>query len=179
MPMVQLTNVTNLTRMTNTGTLRHVTTLRERSFSSAKSVLSAVMDEVVHEHRPQLVHRHGGREAMLLVRPDDARRWLDTFRLTITLTLDDGDVAATAAPLGVVGVGDSVDAALDDLVNELRSYTARYFERPNFYAQTSAGRYEPLLLRFALTPPDQHRALVDADIEAAMPKGNERLASAV
>lgn len=144
-----------------------MTTLRELPFSRAKTGLSTVMDEVVHEHRPQLVSRHHGREAMLLVRPDDARRWLETFRFTLSVTLDEDEVAISADPVGVVGIGDSVDAALGDLVVELRLYAQRFFERAQFYAQTQARRHEPWLLRFALTPSEQHRALLEADIEAA------------
>jgi hypothetical protein len=146
------------------------TGLHETSFSVAKNRLSAVMDEVVHERRPQLVGRHHGRETMLLVRPDDARRWLDTFRLTLNVTLDDGEVAVAAEPLEVLGVGDSVDTALDDLVVELRSYAHRFFvERPHFYSETRAGQHAPWLLRFALTPPDEQRALLEADIAASAP----------
>jgi hypothetical protein len=128
------------------------------------------MDEVVHEHRPQLVGRHGGKERMLLVRPDDARRWLDTFRFTLTVTLDDGQVAVVADCVNVLGVGDSFDTALDDLVVELRDYAHRFFvERPNFYAETRAKDHAPWLLRFALTPPDEQRALLDADLTASAP----------
>jgi hypothetical protein len=156
-----------------------MTALRERSFSRAKSGLSTVMDEVVHEHRPQLVHRHGGKEAMLLVRPDDARRRVDTFRLNLRVVLDDGEVAITADPVGVAGFGGSLDDALDDLVVALGAYVRRFFERPHFYRETEAGRFEPWLLRFALTDPGEYRALLEADIEAAIPTGNDRVASAV
>lgn len=107
---------------------------------------------------------------MLLVRPDDARRWLDTFRLTLKVTLDDGEVAVSADPLGVIGIGDSLDSALDDLIAELRSYARRFFvDRPHFYAETAARGHAPWLLRFALTPPDEQRALLEADIEASVP----------
>lgn len=133
------------------------------------------MDEVVHERRPQLVRRHGRKELMLLVRPDDARRWLDTFRLTLNVTLDEGEVAVSAEPVGVLGVGDSLDTALEDLAVELGAYAHRFFvERPHFYAETPAAQHAPWLLRFALTPPDEQRALLDADIDASVP-----LASAV
>lgn len=156
--------------MTTSATLRRVTVLYERTFSSAKAELSTVMDEVVHERRPQLVRRHGRKELMLLVRPDDARRWLDSFRLTLNVTLDDGEVAVFAEPVGALGVGDSLDSALDDLTVELRAYAHRFFvDRPHFYAETRASQHAPWLLRFALTPLDEQRALLDADIEASVP----------
>jgi PHD/YefM family antitoxin component YafN of YafNO toxin-antitoxin module len=152
--------------------------LPEHKFSEAKTGLSEVMNEVVHDHRPQVVRRHS-KEQMLLVRPDDARRWLDTFRLDLRVTLDPGQVAVLAAPLGLIGVGDSFDGALDALVQEIHGYAQRFFERQDFYLHTDAARHEPYLLRFALTPPAEYRALLDADIDAAMPKGNEAVASAV
>ena len=157
------------------------TALPEVSFSRAKTGLSSVMDEVVHRHRPQIVQRQrgGGKELMLLVRTDDARRWLDTFRLVLRVTLDEAEVTVVADPVGVVGFGESFDEALDDLVAELGAYAQRFFERSEFYAQTEAARHEPWLLRFALTHPDERRALVDADIEASMPKGNAAVSSAV
>jgi Antitoxin of toxin-antitoxin, RelE / RelB, TA system len=154
------------------------TLLPERQFSEAKADLSGVMNEVVHGGRPQVVRRHT-KDRMLLVRSDDARRWLDTFRLELRVTLDPGQVAVFAAPLGVIGVGPTFDAALDGLVDEIRAYALRFFERPQFYLYTQAARHEPYLLRFALTPPEEHRALIDADVEAAMSRGNEAVASAV
>lgn len=153
--------------------------LPERQFSEAKSALSDVMDEVVHQGRPQVVQRHHGKESMLLVRPDDVRRWLDTFQLTLRVVLDEGEVTLVADPVGVAGFGDSLDAAIDDLLIELRSYVQRFFEQPHFYGKTQAARHEPWLARFALTQPDDQRALLLADIEAGMPKGNQAVASAV
>jgi PHD/YefM family antitoxin component YafN of YafNO toxin-antitoxin module len=155
------------------------TLLPERQFSEAKSALSDVMDDVVHQHRPHVVQRHHGKEAMLLVRPDDVRRWLDTFRLTMRVVLDEGEVSLVADPVGASGFGDSFDSAVDDLLSELRAYAQRFFERPHFYGQTQAARHEPWLARFALTHPDEQRALLISDIEAAMPKGSHAVASTV
>jgi len=153
--------------------------LPERQFSEAKSALSDVMDEVVHERRPQVVQRHHGKEAMLLVRPDDVRRWLDTFRLALRVVLDENEVTLVADPVGLSGYGDSLDTAVDDLLIELRTYAQRFFERPQFYAQTQAARHEPWLARFALTHPDAQRDLLIADIEAGMSTGDHAVASAV
>jgi hypothetical protein len=155
--------------------------LPERQFSKAKSELSDVMDEVVHQHRPQVVRRKG-KERMLLVRPDDALRWLDTFRLHLRVVLDEGEVTVVADPLGVSGYGESLDTALDDLLREIRAYAQRFFERPQFYAETEAVRHEPWLVRFALTHPDDHRDLLAADMEAEMnaasTKGKQAVPSA-
>ena len=123
----------------------------------------------------------GETKEMLLVSPDDARRWMDTFRLSLQVTLDPGQVAVAASPLGLIGVGASFDEALDALADEIREYVLRFLERPQFYLQTQAARHEPYLLRFALTPLAEHRALLDADIDAAIPDEieEEALASTV
>jgi hypothetical protein len=149
--------------------------LPELKFSEAKTGLSAVMNEVVREGKPQVVQRN--KETMVLVRPADLSRWLETFRLTFRVTLDEGEVAIMADPVGVLGVGESLESALDDLRAELTTYVQRFFERPNFYLETDAGRHYPWLLRFALTHPEHQRDLLVADIEASMPTGNEAVAS--
>jgi hypothetical protein len=142
------------------------TALPEMDFSRAKAQLSAVMDDVVHKHQPQLIQRKG-REAMLLVRPDDLARWLGSFCLDVRLVLDEGEVTAEAPGLGVLGFGESSETALEDLVCELRAYARRFFERSEFYRETDRAKHFPALLRFALTPPDKQLELIHSDIEAA------------
>ena len=137
--------------------------LPERNFSSAKASLSDVMDSVVRTRQPQMVQRHNGKEVMLLVRPDDLRRWLNTFTLPLSVTLGDGDVAVSAQNLGVIGIGESFEAALDDLLDEIRAYASRFFKRPYFYLETDRAGHYPYLLRFALTPADEQRSLLEQD----------------
>ena len=48
----------------------------------------------------------------------------------------------------------------DDLLTELRVYTADYFERHSFYAATDRSEHAPWLLRFALTSAAEQRALL-------------------
>lgn len=139
--------------------------LRQLDFTHAKSGLSAVMDDVVHNHQPRVVQRRG-REAMLLVRPDDLARWLEPFRLEVGLVLDGGEVTAEIPDMGVLGFGDTVDEALEDLAAELRAYAQRFFERSQFYIETDRARHYPTLLRFALTPAEKQLELIRSDIEA-------------
>ena len=140
--------------------------LKEMAFTHAKASLSSVMDEVVHDHRPRVVQRKG-REEMLLVRRDDLAQWLDTFRLDVFLTLDEGEVTAEARGLDVLGFGATAAEALEDLASELRAYAQRFFERSAFYRETDRAKHYPVLLRFALTPADKHLDLIHADIAAA------------
>jgi hypothetical protein len=181
-----MTNMINLTNLTNRCTLctkMSEQLLPEQQFAAAKAQLSNLMNEVVHQHRPQMVRRNTN-ELMLLVRPEDACRWLDTFRLQLRAVLDEGEVTILADPLGLSGFGDSLDSALDDLLGEIRAYTQRFFDHPQFYAETEAGQHEPWLARFALTHPDDHRSLLEADMEAeakaaSMTTGKQAVASAV
>jgi hypothetical protein len=151
--------------------------LPEVQFSSAKTELSNVMDEVVHSRHPTLVHRRGRKESMLLVRPDDLVRWLDSFRLSLRVSFGDGDVAVEAGDLGVVGVGESFEGAMEDLANELRHYARRFFEEQSFYMHTDRARHYPQLLRFAATPAERQLELLYADAEAAYDREREVVAS--
>jgi hypothetical protein len=107
---------------------------------------------------------------MLLVRPDDLARWLDTFRLNVSLILSEGEVTAEVRDMGILGFGDSVDAALEDLASELGAYAADFFSRLPFYRETDRAGHAPTLLRFAVTPANKWLDLIHADIEAAAKK---------
>ena len=128
-------------------------------FSRAKGALSDVMTRVVHEHRPSVVSRHRGKEQMLLVRSDDLARYLSGFRFQLEVETKGAEVTTALPQLGVLGFGTTLDEALEDLLVELRAYARDYFERASFYAATDRAEHAPWLLRFALTPPDEQRAL--------------------
>lgn len=131
-------------------------------FSRAKSELSDVMTRVVHEHRPSIVSRHRGKERMLLVRTDDLAQHLAGHTFDVEVVEDAGEVTAVLQRLGVLGFGETREAALDDLVAELRVYAADYFDRAHFYAATDRAAHAPWLLRFALTPPADQRDVLAA-----------------
>ncbi len=131
-------------------------------FSRAKSLLSDVMTRVVHEHRPSVVSRHRGKERMALVRADDLVRYLDAFRFEVEVVEDGGEVTAALPRFGLLGFGTTRDEAFDDLLAEIRLYAADFFERQGFYDATDRAEHAPWLLRFALVPPADQRALLDA-----------------
>jgi Antitoxin of toxin-antitoxin, RelE / RelB, TA system len=132
-------------------------------FSQAKSTLSDVMTQVVHGHQPRIVSRHRGKEQMLVVGTDDLARYLDTFRFDPEVVIDEGEVTVELAELGVLGFGETVEAAMEDLLGELRLYSARFFERPSFYMHTDRAHHAPWLLRFALTPAEHQLGLLYSD----------------
>lgn len=132
-------------------------------FSRAKSTLSEVMTEVFWEHRPRVVSRHRGREEMLLVRPDDLVRYLAPFRFEPEVTIDAGETTVALPKLGLLGFGETLDEAMQDLVEELRAYASDFFARSVFYAATDRAEHAPWLLRFALTPAERQLELIYED----------------
>ncbi len=133
-------------------------TIPTRPFSQAKAELSALMDQVVHEHRPAVIERR--REAMVALSLPDMRELLAPFRLEPRVSAGRKQTTATLDDLGLVGVGRDVDAAIDDLLEEIRAYSADFVARYSFFMQTDRRAHAPYVLRFALTPAEEQRALL-------------------
>jgi hypothetical protein len=98
-------------------------------FSDAKVHLSDVMTKVVYGRQPRLVRRHRGKEEMILLRPDDLARSLNSFRFHPHLSVRKGEATAELPEVGILGFGTSADEAMTDLVEELRAYARRFFRR--------------------------------------------------
>jgi antitoxin YefM len=143
-------------------------TLASLDFSRAKSTLSELMTQVVHGHTPRIVSRHRGKEEMVLVATDDLARFLESFRFDPRVTIDAGEVTAELPTLGLLGFGETLEEAMEDLVEELRLYAGDFFERASFYAETDRAGHAPWLLRFALTPPDRQLELLYEDSRQAV-----------
>jgi hypothetical protein len=154
-----VTNLTSLTK-TYTGCMSAATTLPSVDFSEAKAHLSDLMSAVVRQRQPRLVRRHRGKEAMLLVRPEDLARALSAFRFEPQVVHAEGETTVALEQLGVLGFGETFEAAIEDAVEELRAYAQRYFEDAAFYAKTDRADHWPWLLRFVLTPPERQRELL-------------------
>ena len=129
-----------------------------KPFSQAKAELSALMDQVVREHRPAVIERR--REAMVALSLDDLRSLLEAFRFEPRVVFGRKEVVARLDDLGLIGSGADLDAAIDDLLEELRDYAADFVRRYAFYTQTDRRAHAPWVLRFALTPPDRQRELL-------------------
>jgi antitoxin YefM len=144
-----------------------VDTLVSLDFSRAKAGLSHVMTQVVHERSPQIISRHGGKEEMLLVATRDLADFLGRFRFDPRVTIDAGEVTAELPQFGVLGFGETLEQAMEDLLEELRLYARDFFERASFYAETDRAEHAPWLLRFAVTPADRQLDLLFEDSRAA------------
>lgn len=129
-------------------------------FSPAKSHLSELMTDVFHGHRLRLVSRHHGKEQMLLVRPDDLAAMLGDQRLDVQAVYDAGEVTLRVPEMGVLGFGETLDEAIDDLLVELRAYAARFFREPARFLATNRATHAAALLRFALASEDDQRRML-------------------
>lgn len=136
-----------------------------RPFSRAKSELSALMDQVVREHRPTVIERR--REAMVALSLDDLRSLLAAFPFAPRVVVGRRETVVTLEGLGLVGSGANFDAAIDDLLEEMRSYAADFMSRYAFYAQTDRRTHAPWVLRFVLTKAEEQRGLLveEPDVE--------------
>ena len=129
-------------------------------FSPAKSHLSEVMTEVVFLHQMRVVSRHNGKEQMLLVGADDLAAMLSDQVLDVRVVFDEGEVTTFVEGMDVLGFGETLDEATEDLLSKLREYTARYFQDLTRYLATSRRTHGALLLRFALADEEGKRAML-------------------
>jgi antitoxin YefM len=139
-------------------------------FSPAKSQLSDVMTQVFHGHQPRIVSRHRGKEQMLLVRPDDLVAMLGEQRLDVQAVYDADDVTLRVPDMGVLGFGQTLDEAIDDLLVELRAYAARFFTEPARFMATSRRAHASALLRFALADEDEQRRMLGLEVAEPQPE---------
>jgi hypothetical protein len=130
------------------------------SFSEAKAGLSDVMSGVVRDHRPTVVERHRGKEAMLLLGLADLKPLLDHFRFTTKASVSEGEFVLRQPELDLVAGGETFEDAARELEELSGAYAERFLARLDFYMQTERAAHMPWLLRIALTPPQERVALL-------------------
>jgi hypothetical protein len=134
--------------------------LKATEFTEAKGRLSDLMTDVVQQHRPQLISRHRGKEEMILLGVGDLLQFLADVRFEPEVNLDGGEFTAALTDLGLLGYGESLEGAMEDLVNELSDYARRFFESPQVYMASDRRRHASALLKVALTPDHDRMGLI-------------------
>jgi hypothetical protein len=137
------------------------------SFSQAKAGLSDVMSGVVREHRPAVIERHHGKEAMLLLGLGDLQPLLEHFRFATKASVSDGEFVLRQPELGLLAGGDTLADAMRDLEELASTYAEQFFARLGFYMETDRAAHMPWLLRIALTPPEYRAELLTPEAEFA------------
>jgi predicted RNase H-like HicB family nuclease len=136
-------------------------------FSDAKARLSDVMTAVVHGHRPKAVGRHRGKEEMFLVGRDELLAVLESFAFEPKVAVSEGEFVVRLPELGLIAAGESLDEALDELVELAEAYTEDFLDRLEFFRQTDRRGQLPWVVRVAATPPEARRALFTQVPQAA------------
>ncbi len=127
------------------------------------------MSQVVYGHRPTLIDRHRGKEAMLLLGTEQARSLLSGFRFDTQTRFEDGEWTLFSPELKLVATAESFDSALDELVELSGHYAADFFERWAFYRETDRANQFGWLLRLAVTDADKRRDLFTEPPVSAAP----------
>jgi hypothetical protein len=135
-------------------------TLDTISFSQAKSQLSTVMDKVVHRGEMKIVDRHHGKEEMALLDVGVLQALLSSFEFRPVASVSDGEFVLELPELGLIAGADSFDAAVSELVDLTRAYSAQYLARRAFYAEAGLDRHFPWALKAALTDDATLRTLL-------------------
>jgi hypothetical protein len=143
--------------------------ITEVDFTKAKSGLSALVTEVLREHRPFVLRRQGDSEQMAGITVSDLLGLLDRYHFDPQIEGADKEIVASLSSFGVVASGDSVEEAVARLADELDRYAVQYMERRRFFEQTNRAGEFPYLLRFLLTPLDERVELLFSDSEALNP----------
>jgi len=143
---------------------RKVTRPSQLAFSEAKATLSAVVDNAVRGHEPVLIERNRGKESVLVVSSKDLSEALHepySSMFGTEVFIENGSYAVALESFGLQGTGASLEEALDDLVEAVSGYAARYFRDLAFYRRTPnrSGHYLPLLL-FRAADEQGRRALL-------------------
>jgi hypothetical protein len=107
-----------------------------------------------------VVDRYHGREAMVLFERADLLRLLERFEFEPQASFADGGWAVRLPEFGLVAGGEDFDAAVDELLVLAEQYVADFVGRYDFFMQTDRQEQAGWVLRFALTPTEERRALL-------------------
>lgn len=151
-----------------------------RKAADAKAHLADVMTAAIHGTMPQIIQRRGGKERVVVARPDLMAQALSGFRFEAEVLLGDGEIVVRLEQFGLLGAGDSYEDAVEDALEQLRSYAGEFFRDWSLYSHTDRRWHLPWLLRFALTAEeDQAGLLAEPPASVQAPSTARLFASAV
>jgi hypothetical protein len=84
---------------------------------------------------------------------------LEEFAFEPKVSVSEGEFVVHLPELGVIAAGESLEEALDELVELADAYAEQYLDRFAFYRETDRGRQLPWVARIAVTPPDERHVL--------------------
>ena len=127
-----------------------------RNLSTARQRFSEVYTETYAQYRPSVIKRNKGEE-ILLLRSDLQKMLLQKHTIiTNVIREDDGSVTITTEPLDLYANADNEDAAINELIQEMKDYANDYLDRASFFLQSPNRRdHFPYVLRISLCQSDQ------------------------
>jgi prevent-host-death family protein len=144
--------------------------LAQEAFTQAKAKFSDLMDQAVHDHRPQLIDRHRGKEQAVLVSVADLGMLLEGFEFHPRVSVSEGEFVIRLPELGLIAGGAIYEAVLDELVELAEQQAQDFLDRFDFYMQTDRRGRLGWLLKFALAPSEERRSLFSPPAPVAGPQ---------
>jgi predicted RNase H-like HicB family nuclease len=96
---------------------------------------------------------------MFLLGRDELLAMLEPFEFEPKVTVSEEEFVIRLPELGLVAGGESLDAALDELVEIAEAYAEQYLSRYEFFRETDRRRHLPWAARIAFTRPEARRGL--------------------
>ncbi len=128
--------------------------IEQKLFTDARKEFSDVFDTVVFKHRPVVVKRR--KDAVFLIERQLQKELLSRYTTAAEeLPEDDGSVTIAIDELDIAVNAPTKEAAVKELIEELKVYAADYIERlPLFLNSPNRRSHYPYILRIIMADND-------------------------
>jgi PHD/YefM family antitoxin component YafN of YafNO toxin-antitoxin module len=128
--------------------------IEQKLFTEARKELSDVFDPVVIKHRPVVINRR--KDAVALIEREQLKELLSRYTAAAEeLPEKDGSMTIAIDELDIAVNGLNKEAAVKDLIEELRTYATNYLERITLFLESPNRRsHYPFILRILLADND-------------------------
>jgi antitoxin YefM len=128
--------------------------IEQKLFTEARKELSDVFDTVVIKQRPVVINRR--KDAVALIEREQLKELLSRYTAAAEeLSEQDGSMTIAIDELDIAVNGPNREAAVKDLIEELRTYATDYLERITLFLESPNRRsHYPFILRILLADND-------------------------
>lgn len=139
--------------------------LMEVNFTNARKTLSEIYDSVWHRYHPVIINRRQN-EKVIVLRRELQQDILQAYHFKPEILLEkNGSVTAALDEVDIAVNCPNKEAALDELVKELRLYAQDYLDRSQFFLNApNRKEHFPYVLRVTLCNDDSEiRSLLELE----------------
>ncbi len=125
-------------------------------FTSARANLSNVFDKLISNEKAAVAINRKNKEEVLVIKRETQKAMLAAYRLKADV-YDEGDQSVTVSlnAMDIVENAESLEAAVQAVVDELKVYAADYMERlPLFVNAPNRRDHLPYIMRVILADDD-------------------------